>query len=342
MADPSLTEPGRIRLADDQADIYLDILRKLIRGGLLGKSYPDPGGLERLYRLMAPEANEGLDREIALNPRNGMPNEPDIGRVLADKEACARFLASNDNPQMLGRKDDASLRVQKRIRYYREVQKSVLPKRVNLNLQTIRVDQATRTARFNAFFERYDPGEGIFTKYTIQLSHQHQRWNRPQIELMGDDLLATESFRNVIARYSSDEAEFAFILLSDVPGIRVHEVVRARVGPLWFTEAMMPVEVAAILAEHPGNLILNFPLERVTAREDRDTSETKPDLNLDPFGRLYRSSLGAGVRDIADRRAAELNYRVYKERKFSCTKGILEPLKALLASSGAKCVIYSI
>jgi hypothetical protein len=341
--DARLTEPGRIHLEGEQADAYLEILRRLIRAGLLSKNYPDPGSLDRLYRLMAPSGNLGLDPEIDLNPRNGMPSEPDIGRVLADKEAVKRFLQSNDRPDVLSRSDEASLRLQKRIHYYREVDKSVLPRRVNLTLQTIRVDQSSRTARFNAIFERYDPVEGVFTRYTIQLSHRHNRWNRPQIELNGDDLLATDSFRNVISRYSSDEAEFAYILLSDLPGIEVHEVVRARVGPLWFPESAMPVELVKLFADHPGNFILSFPLERVSEREEQAGKEAvKPDLNLDPFSLLYRIALGPELRGQADRRAAELNYRVLKERKFACTTGIFEPFKQLLSEAGAKCIIYTI
>ena len=53
----------------------------------------------------------------------------------------------------------------------------------------------SKTASFYSIFERYDPGEGVFTRYTITLQHQDSRWNKAQIEMQGDDLKATEAFR---------------------------------------------------------------------------------------------------------------------------------------------------
>ena len=338
---PSYLDRFKIILEGEKADVYLTLLRRLISGGRTNQFYPNPRAQDNLYKLMAPAANFGLDNQIRLNHLNGLPSEPDIGRVLADKDACARFQQMNDNADILSRQDDASKRLHKRIAYYREVAKSELPRRVHMEMKLRTIDHVQKVAHFYTIFERYDPGEGIFTRYTIQLTHQHTRWNRQQIELQGDDLLATEAFRNVISRYHSDEAEFAFMLLCEVPSINVEEVVRARIGPLWFKESNSPPEIAALLESRPGDFILNFPLERVgiPSRENYN----KEDLNNDPFARLYRSSIADGdARQIADRRAETLGYRVYKERKFCCTKGIAEPLKELLAQRGLRCVIYTI
>lgn len=324
-----------IPLQGDQANIYLDMVRRLVKGVNLNKLYPDPTSLENLFRLMSPAANFGLDDTIKVNPRNGMPTEPDIGRVLADKDASKRFLSKNDLPEIFTRTDEASLRLQKRIHYYRDVAKSDLPKRVHLEMKLRNVDLARKLADFIILFERYDPGEGVFTRYTVSLFHYHTRWNKPQIELQGDDLQYTEAFGNVISRYHSDEAEFAFVLLSDVPGIKVKMVERGRVGPLWFTGSSMPPEIEEIL--EPGQFILNVPFERVEVPE-----KPKEDLNLDPFGRFYRASLAPEAQAIANKRAEELGYRVHKERKFCCTKGVAERLKKLLAARGSKCVIYAV
>lgn len=328
----------RVLLREEEADVFLGMLRKLIRGGKVNQFFPNPSALDHLYRLMSPSGNLGIDPEIRINPRSGLPSEPDIGRVLADKEACTRFLARNDTPEVMARTDEASFKLHRRIQYLRDVQKSDLPRRFHHDIKLRRVDLTTRTASFYSIFERYDPGEGVFTRYTITLQHQDSRWNRNQLELVGDDLRATEGFRNVISRYHSDEAEFAFILLSEVPGIKVEEVVRGRVGPLWFKEAdVMPEEIRQLLERNPGNLIMNFPLERVVIN-----SKAKEDLLADPFARLYRASLEGEARIQAERRAESLGYRVFKERKFCVTKGIAGPFQQLLADRGARCIVYTV
>ena len=328
----------KIVLRDDDANTFLEILRKLVRGGKLNQFFPNPNGMENLYRLMSPAGNLGIDPEIRINPRCGLPSEPDIGRVLADKEAAPRFLSRNDTAEVNARSDEASFKLHRRIQYLRDVHKSDLPKRINHELKLRRVDLGVKTASFYSIFERYDPGEGVFTRYTITLQHQDTRWNRHQIEMQGDDLKATEGFRNVISRYHSDEAEFAFILLSEVPSIKVEEVVRGRIGPLWFKEAeTMPTEIRTLLEQNPGNFILNFPLERVVIN-----STAKEDLQADPFSRLYRHSVEGEARQFALEAAERLGYRVFKERKFCVTKGIAEPFKQLLAERNARCIVYTI
>jgi len=328
----------RVILKEADADVFLEFLRKLIRGGKLNQFYPNPNQMENLYRLMSPSGNLGIDPEIRINPRCGMPSEPDIGRVLADKEAAPRFLSRNDTAEVNARTDEASFKLHRRLQYLRDVNKSELPKRISHELKLRRVDLTSKTAYFYSIFERYDPGEGVFTRYTITLQHQDTRWNRQQIELQGDDLKATEGFRNVISRYHSDEAEFALILLSEVPGIKVEEVVRGRIGPLWFKEAeTIPPEIKELLDKNPGNFILNFPLERVVIN-----SSAKEDLLADPFARLYRHTVDGAARQFALEKAERLGYRVFKERKFCVTKGIAEPFKQLLAERNARCIIYTI
>lgn len=333
-------EKFKITLEGQQADTYLGCLRRLIQRARTNQFFPSPRAQENLYRLMCPASNFGLDNQIRLNHLNGMPSEPDIGRVLADKEAAIRFLNMNDNADIWSRTDPASLRLHKRIQYYREVVNAELPRRVNMEMKLRHIDHTNKIAQFYTIFERYDPGEGIFTRYTIQLSHRHTNWNQPQIELDGDDLKATVEFRNVISRYHSDEAEFAFILLSEVPSIQVEEVVRGRIGPLWFQQSNAPAEIKELLKDRPGEFILNFPLERVGI-VSKD-SNTKEDLNNDPFARLYRSVLTGEDQKLANQKAEDLGYKVYKERKFCCTSGVYEPLQRLLASRGARCVIYTI
>ncbi len=326
------------QLEGEQAHVYLRLLQKLIRAGRPSKFFPDGNALENLAYFMTSKATRGLHDEVQINLRTGLPTEPYLSRVIADKEIASRFLAKHDIPELKTRTDEASERLKRRLEYYRDLSRKDIPKRYNLELKLIRVLDERRIARFKAIFERYDPGEGVFTRYNIELAHEHHRWSRPKIELHGDDLRYTEEFRNVIARYSSDEAEFAFVLLSRVEGITVEEIIRGRIGPLWMEGVSMPAEIQDLMHQHPGNLILNFPEEKVHLTE----KEEKVDSNRDPFGRLYRQSLEPEAKAVADARAEKLGYVVHKQRKFSCTPGIVKPFQELLKAAGKPCVVYPV
>lgn len=323
-------------LKGEQAEAYCNLLESLIRGGKPNNFFPSGRGLTNLVYLLRPSTNRGLSDEIRINLRNGLPHEPDVGRVIADKDICEKVLRSHDLATVRSRVDEASKRLVNRLDYYLDVQKRDLPERFRLDLKLKRIDEAATIADFIAVFERFDPGEGVFTLYQIHLRHQSDRWSKPKVELLGDDLRYTEEFRNVISRYSSDEAEFAFILLSDVSGITVEEISRGRIGPLWMKGITCPPPIAELLEKYPGEAILNFPFEKVFVPEKDD----KEDANRDPFGRLYRPSLSQENRELADARAKKLGYVVHKDRKFACTRNILGPLRKLCADLGHPCVIY--
>lgn len=319
-----------------QAEAYCQLVESLIRGGKPNSAFPSGRGAENLVYLMRPSVNRGLADEVQVNLRTGLPNEPNIGRVISDKDVCEKILRTHDVESVRTRQDEASQRLVRRIEYYREVEKRELPERFRLDLKLKRTDEKEQTADFIALFERFDPGEGVFTRYTIHLRHKNQRWAKPKVEILGDDLRYTEEFRNVISRYSSHEAEFAFILLSDVHGITVEEISRGRIGPLWMNGVDAPEPIAELLKAYPGNAILNFPQEKVFVPE----VQGKTDDNRDPFARLYRPSLSAENKELADARAQSLGYVVHKERKFACTKPLVGPLKELMVKLGKPCVVY--
>lgn len=323
----------------EKAEVYLDVLRRLIKAGRPNKFYPSGRALGNLFYLMSPAANRGLVDKLRINVHTGLPAEPEVGRVIADKEIAQRFVQKHDFEALKQRQDDASKRLLAKVEYYHEVVSKEVPPRYNLELKLKRVFEEEKRAEFTAIFQRFDPGEGVFTLYTIQLSHQHSRWSQPKVELRGDDLRATEAFSNVISRYSSDEAEFAFILLSDVEGITVEEVLRGRVGPLWMEGVTScPPEITELLHQHPGSFILNFPFERVALR----TGDNKTDTNRDPFARLYRDSLDPESRAKVLQRAEDLGYLIHKERKLACSQALRQPLGELLKARGKPCVIYTI
>jgi len=323
-------------LKGEQAETYCKLVEGLIAGGKPNDSFPSGRGLQNLVYLLRPSTNRGLADEVRVNLNNGLPAEPEVGRIIADKDICDKFLRSHNVASVRARQDDASKRLIKRLDYYLDVQKRELPERYRLDLKLKRIDESRNIADFIAVFERFDPGEGVFTRYNIHLRHQSDRWSKPKVELQGDDLRYTEEFRNVISRYSSDEAEFAFLLLSNVPGITVQEITRGRIGPLWMQGVPCPPKIEELLEAKPGNVILNFPFEKVVVPE----VEGREDSNRDPFGRLYREHLSTENKEFTDARAQKLGYVVHKERKFSCSKPILSDLRKLCSDLGKPSIIY--
>lgn len=328
--------PHTTVLGPETAEIYVAMARRLLQAGRLNRFFPDPEGLDSLLRFLAPSGRPGDFQGLELNLRTGFPTERAVGLVLSEGELSEKFLGSL-NMAALRRPgaSEADGRLLQKAAYHEELVKSRLPRRVRLELALRRIEADKERAYFTTVFERFDPTEELFVRYTVQLYQHHGRWTKHLVELQGDDMEATGPFRNVISRYHADEAEFAFILLSELPAITVEEIVRGRVGPLWFEGVEMPAEFEDLMRRHPGSFLLHFPSERAatTIKEDR---------NNDPFAPMYRDSLAAGPRELAERKAQALGYRVFKERKFACTRAIAEPLGALLKERGYRCVIYPV
>ncbi|MGI5842650.1 MAG: hypothetical protein ACOX9B_00500 [Candidatus Xenobium sp.] len=332
--------PGRspqALLGPEAAEIYLAMLRRLLQAGRLNRFFPDPGRLDNLLSFLAPSGGVGAYPGLEVNLRTGMPAEPAVGRILSQQDLSDKFLAEVDLPGLSARTDlsPAERRLLEQARFHQRLQQASLPRWQRLDLALRRVETEKRWAFFTTVFDRFDASEELFVRYTVQLYQHHGRWTRPLVDLQGDDLEATGPFRTVISRYHSDEAEFAFVLLSELSAITVEEVVRCRVGPLWFEGVEMLPEVAELLAAYPGNFILHLPTDRagLTVREDG---------NRDPFSVLWRQVLHPGARDVAEKKARDLGYHVYKERKFACTRAVAGPFSDWLKSRGTRCVVYPV
>lgn len=320
------TRPPTTALGPETAEIYCAMARRLLQAGRLNRFFPDPEGLDGLLRFLAPSARPGDFAGLELNLRTGFPTEKAVGLVLSEGELSEKFLAGLNRAAL-------DSRLAQKVQYHEQLAAARLPRRVRLELALRRIEGEQNRAYFTTVFERFDPTEELFVRYTVQLYQHHGRWTKNLVELLGDDMEATGPFRNVISRYHADEAEFAFILLSELPAITVEEVVRGRVGPLWFEGVEMPPEFEELLRKHPGSFILHFPSERAA-------TSIKEDRNHDPFAPMYRDSLAPGPRELAEKKARDLGYRVFKERKFACTRAIAEPLGALLKERGHRCVVY--
>jgi len=325
---------GTLRGGD--AERYLSRLVSLISAARLNKFFPDPAHLRNLYAAMRPSLSRGLYPELALSPSNGLPAERAVSRVQADAQLAGKYLRENPRETLLAAAErtdlDAARRMVDRRDYYATLAEAPPCPAVNLQLALRRVDPETQTAHFTVMFDRYDLSESLFVRYTILLRQTANRWTRQQVELVGDDLAFTENFRNAISRFTSDEAEFAFLLLSDLPRVAVEDVIRGRVGPLWTRGAEMPNDFAALFEQFPEAAVLHFPMDRAGRNVPREGRS-------DPLATLYREFLDEETRAPVDARARALTYKVWKERKFAATADISRPLQELLKGRGTPCVV---
>lgn len=332
-------ENNYLILSGNDAESYINITSKLISASKLNKYFPDQNEILAIFNYLKPATNFNLypDFQIAFN--SGMPSEKSITRLKADKDISEKFLkegtqsdfekAYNDNPSPLQEK---RLRQYK---YYNNLFSSTISPTFNLDLKLKWIDEVNNKAFFIAILDRFDLGENLFVRYTVHLSQVNERWSKPQVVLEGDDLKATEAFRNIIARYSSDESEFAYLLLSDLKNIQVEEVARAKLGPLFFKGSFIPKDIMHIFQKDEKAFILNLPFDKTSLNIAKNTI-------ADPFGRFYRDYLDDKNKAEITRKAEIFGYHVYKERRFAVSMNIYKEFSDFIKAKGYNCIIYPV
>lgn len=328
-----------IRLEGEAGERYASLARALVGAARLNNFFPRPAWLDSLFDHLRPLHWGSIYPSFDVLVSNGMPAQHETNRVLTDGRLCDKVLGESSRTALESDVAEvgsaAARRRLSRYDYYASLKENPPPTSFSLNLALRRIDTGTRTAYFNVYLDRYDITEGVFVRYTILLSQTANRWKRQQIELVGDDLAYTENFRNIISRFAADEAEFAFVLLADLPNIKVEQVMRCRVGPIYFQGVSMPAAWEALFASCPDALILHMPIDHASLDLPRTGT-------ADPLAVLYRDFLQGEAKATLDTRSKQLGYKVWKERKFTCTPQIEKPLRALLTQLGTPSVVRSV
>jgi hypothetical protein len=312
-------------LSGAELEQYCRTAAALIRAGRLSRSFPDPERCAAYLLALAPSTRGEHAPMASLDLASGLPSLKDLVAVEADAKLAAGHLAELDRRP--GRPLEPAARA--KADYYRRLDGRALGPLWSLNVTLRRVDGERGCAAFEVVFDRYDPAETVFARYTVMLEQQDALWGS-LIDRRGDYSEQTSAFRDKIERFTQDDSELAFLLLGQVEGLRVEEVVRGRVGPLWSPWAPPPPEFAGAA---PG-YVLHLPL-------DRASQALGSDRNDDPFSTLYRRFLSEESRLLVEEQAAKLGYRVHKDRKFVATAGpAAEALRARLAHAGTRNIVY--
>lgn len=333
-APPTRTPPpqNRYLALDSRAlEAYARRASDLILAARLNKWYPDPFGCADRLRFLAPSIRAGVYDGIGLDRTNGLPRHQDVLTVQVDRQIAEEFIEQQEARLAVGRR--LTPRVEAKLRYYRELVKVPFVPMTDLQVKLRRVYPERGSAAFEVVFDRFDPGEGVFVRYTLLIEQTDSMWGGGFLERTGDYTKQTNTFRTAMEKFAQDESEIMFLLLGKLDGIRVEEVSRGRIGPLW--SPWTPAPAGWFPEDASDAFVLHCPLDRASTGHEID-------LDNDPFSTLYVDFLSDKARPIIEEAAQRYGYRVHKERKFACTKAALEPLKAKLRQAGTKNVIYSI
>jgi hypothetical protein len=305
-----------IHLRGDQADGYLATLRGLVAVARAGAHFPDTRRLDTHLSFLGPAGSRGTVAGLDIDPESGLPSLLELLRVRADRDLCDSFLAEHGD------------HLPAKAAYYRALCGTELAPASALEVRLC----ATRRggARFEVVHDRLDAAGGCFLRYTFLLDQE----GTAHIDLAAAGSVASEGFHHAIERCSGADSELALLLLAELDGLRVLEVIRGQLGPLHFAAVPGPALVRAVLREIPGAFVLHLAVERAGAAVTTERCR-------DPFARPYREALDPAARALIEARRAALGYRVARDRRLVCTPAAEAPLRTALRQAGVPLVVRS-
>ena len=334
---PAPREP--VLLQGRRAESYVRGLLRLLEAARFNRSFPDPAPVTAVYGFLGPRRNHYVLDGVEVDPRSGLPTEAAVTRVQLDAAAAQTVVdrsefVNPDYPRLAkGASRPGDPRSLRAYRYAKSLLEAPIPGAYALELGLRGVDPEQDTAYFVTRVDRLDRASGVFARYTIRYSHRDERWTRPRLRLLGEDLEHAEEVAQGVACASLRDAEIAFLLVSELEGVRVESVTRGCIGPLIGEAADPPPALAPVLEKHPDSLALALAHERAALEvfEDRDG---------DPISPRDRDVLSEELVAQLDRGRADLGFGVARTCKLVCSALCSEALQAGLSEIGSPCVVH--
>ncbi len=278
---------------------YLKMLRELVAPVALSRFYPDLGAFTHALQLWDPLLEPKLNATLDIDEGSGLPFESAYTRLTNERELYQREFAQG---RCSARKLSSP--------FFRELIQGPLPQKHYLTLeQATSPEGASHPVRFRAVLDRYDLSKGLLARYTVDFTSPEAVGSARMATWEEWDRTPTAPLAAALSLACQDEAELALLSLSTLKSIRVLRLVRGRIGPL-YRRGAAPHFLEPLFERLSGATLLNFPLDGVSTTR-------RQDLNLDPFSGLFRHTLSAKSKQALDQLAAQLKYRVIKERRLS-------------------------
>lgn len=282
-------------------DAHLSRLEALITLSRAGAQFPDPRRLVTWLGFLRRRGPKGTSPPVALVPASGFPVRESLVKLLQQQRAAKELLA-----EKRAKADRDSPH------YSLALAAAELPPPTEVVARLIARERGQ--TRFLVVHDRLDEATGCPVRYSAVLSAR----GGAHFELGTRDDVARPlpAFARAMVQACLGPAQVAARMLAGLEGLAVEEVVRGELGP-FATEANARATALAPVPEILGDeAVLSLALERagqtVTASSNRDPLAPPP---------LPGLPLAA------------------KERRFVCTPGLLEPLRAWARERGVQVVI---
>ncbi len=331
--------PKLSKLSGEAEGEYVKTVATALKRARLNRQFPDGRATADHIALMGADCHHGLYDGLELDLRSGLPSYREWVRVQTDSEVLGKGEWEGRPLEELERRaaeNKASVFGKQLLQYhYREhLQKKKTVAFDHLDVQLMRVDAKERTAQFRVVMDKLSVA-GTFTRTTIELSQTSESWNRDDLRLDGEHVKHTDSFRTLIYSLGHASSEMLFHRLEADEKVRVAEVVRGTIGPIFLPFGLVPTELSPLLES--GNCpIASFSLD-VASREQKE------DRNNDPFS-------FSGATDGSQNLSSEFleaarsrhGYRVFRDRKFVTDSASTSKLEAICRDLGTRNLVYKL
>lgn len=325
---PGATVPAR-KIEDAQAQVYVDNFKKILRAARLNNHYPDGRALASHAGILAPSLHRGLYSGLEIDERTGLPTYKEWTRAQTDVTLAPAQRGALGDPQVLRVKaeahpDSAHSRNFARYQYYADIEGTSLVPLGQMNVAVRRVDREKMEAHFHVVLDKLD-ASGVFVRYAIDIAQQGAQAIATVDQR--DQASQSDSFHALIYQFTSLDAEFTFVKLASMAGLRVERVIKGTVGPFYQDWMSQPTG----LKIPRGSFVASFGLDMAAV----DIEATR--LN-DPLAATGQDT----TRQTYAQLSQKLGYRVFKDRKFVCPHADIAMLRAFCDARGTKNVIYGV
>jgi hypothetical protein len=327
--------PTRTVTGPEEAQ-YVEALCAALRAARLSANWPDSRALVSHLSVLAPATHCGLYDGVEVDLRSGLPSYREWTRAQTDARLAPEQLRQLGPRHTLAEKarrggaESIHAKQLAKHDYYTRLLAVQLTTLGDMHVALRRLEPEQRRAHFHVVLDKLDVS-GVFVRYSIDLAQRDDFWNERVVVLDEEAARHTETFRSLIYKLTSYDAELTFVKLATLATLTVERVVKGVVGPFFFPWVRCPEPLRPVVAT--GGFVATFALDMaavdLAADRDNDPLEDLRSERLSPEAR-------AGYEDSRRR----YGYKVFKDRKFVCGRGTVEPLRALCTARGAASIVY--
>lgn len=318
-------------LATEEADRYLERVSELLRAARLNAQFPPVPRLAGYLNALHARTHDGLYSKLSVDAESGLPAAKEWLRVKLDAALASGIAPDADTTASVFRPPLGSPQHREQLYRGRLRTLSLLPlDSLRTDLQRIEHDRGIIHAR--VIVDTIDQDD-LYSRCTIELSQRVMGLESHQLlSLRGQDVAASSQLRDQMTELSSLDAEYIFIQLAAVPGVTVHRVTRATIGPFYLAELPRTPPLGALINGRRG-AIATFGLD--LAARDLLSNGTN-----DPLPNLRREHMPVEMRAEYERARIRLDYRVFRDRKFVTDLSTQSALEQLCRAAGTRNIIY--